>query len=359
MHDDDATRQAMSPLVIVGCVGAVGVVRLDTRGTIRGRLHPGCNDGVVKLSSDRLPHPSHVRRRAAALSTALLFVAGALSSVGLASMQTAEAATSGWYIATVPGTGTDDVLLGSTCANALQCWSVGITWRTSLALGSRLPTPLVEAWNGTTWTFVPTAIARRGGWGALRRHLRQRFRLLGGRRLWSIGEWESNRHSRRAMERHVVVHGAESDPQWTGCGGRRPLERQLRVDIQLHGGRLCDGRQAGNNLTDVTSSGMGRAGPSFPRHATGQAFDQLISVQCLSTADCWAVGNAGPAAQTSGFLPIFPGAVGDQGLIEHWDGSAWSIVPSTIEPLPSGGYLSGLECVGDTDCWASGATTDT
>ena len=40
---------------------------------------------------------------------------------------------------------------------------------------------------------------------------------------------------------------------------------------------------------------------------------------------------------------MFPGAVGDQGLIEHWDGSAWSIVPSTTEPLPSGGYLSGLE----------------
>ncbi len=60
----------------------------------------------------------------------------------------------------------------------------------------------------------------------------------------------------------------------------------------------------------------------------------------------------------SGFLPIFPGAVGDQGLIEHWDGSAWSIVPSTAEPLPSGGYLSGLQCVGGSDCWASGATTD-
>ena len=107
-----------------------------------------------------------------------------------------------------------------------------------------------------------------------------------------------------------------------------------------------------------SSSGTGPAGPLLPAAATGQAFDQLISVQCLSAANCWAVGNAGPVAQMSNFLPIFPGAVGDQGLIEHWDGSAWSIVPSVSEPAPNGGYLSGLECVGATDCWASGATTD-
>ncbi len=115
----------------------------------------------------------------------------------------------------------------------------------------------------------------------------------------------------------------------------------------------------GDNLTDVTEQWNGLSWSIVPAAQTGQAFDQLMSVQCLSAADCWAVGNAGPAAQMSGFLPIFPGAVGDQGLIEHWDGSAWSIVPSTVEPLPSGGYLSGLECVGDSDCWASGATTDT
>ena len=114
----------------------------------------------------------------------------------------------------------------------------------------------------------------------------------------------------------------------------------------------------GNNLTDVTEQWNGSSWTIVPAAATGQAFDQLTRVQCLSAANCWAVGNAGPASQMSGFLPIFPGAVGDQGLIEHWDGSTWSIVPSPTEPLPSGGYLSGLQCVGESDCWASGATTD-
>jgi hypothetical protein len=114
----------------------------------------------------------------------------------------------------------------------------------------------------------------------------------------------------------------------------------------------------GNNLTDVVEQWNGSSWSIIPAATTGQAFDQLISVQCLSAVNCWAVGNAGPVAQMSNFLPIFPGAIGDQGLIEHWDGSAWSIVPSASEPAPNGGYLSGLECVGATDCWASGATTD-
>ncbi len=75
-------------------------------------------------------------------------------------------------------------------------------------------------------------------------------------------------------------------------------------------------------------------------------------------ADCWAVGNAGPAQQNPNFLPIFPGASGDQGLIEHWDGASWSVTPSATESSPNGGYLYGLTCVTASDCWASGATTD-
>ena len=37
------------------------------------------------------------------------------------------AATSGWYVATTPGTGADDIALGSSCANAQQCVAVGIS----------------------------------------------------------------------------------------------------------------------------------------------------------------------------------------------------------------------------------------
>ena len=92
--------------------------------------------------------------------------------------------------------------------------------------------------------------------------------------------------------------------------------------------------------------------------ATNESYDQLDNVYCISGTDCWAVGNAGPVQQNPNFLPIFPGAVGDQGLIEHWDGNDWSVAPSPSEPPPGGGYLNGLTCVDARDCWASGSTTD-
>ena len=305
------------------------------------------------FSSARIPQ---VRRRFGVLLAAVLFVAGALGSACLASMQTADAATSGWYVATVPGTGADDVLLGSTCANVLQCWSVGISLGNLAGPGpsSGAPHGVLERHHMDTRASV---FARRGGRRTLQHHLRQRLRLLGRRRRGRIRDgnptgtlvehWDGTAWS-------VVPSPTPSGPGVAGA---------ILSSVSCTSASSCMAvgyatDSGGNNLTDVIEQWNGSSWTIIPAAATGQAFDQLISVQCPSATNCWAVGNAGPVAQMSNFLPIFPGAIGDQGLIEHWDGSTWSIVPSVSEPAPNGGYPSGIECVGAADCWASGATTD-
>ena len=311
----------------------------------------------MELSSYFSPRIRHIRRRAAALSTVVFIVAALLGSTGVVSMQTAEAATSGWYVAPVPGTGADDVLLGSTCANSLQCWAVGITLEN---LGGGNPSsvsPLVEAWNGTTWTLVPMPLPGGEGGGLFD------ATCVNGSDCWAVG---------------AVVATGSGNPtgtlieQWNGTSwsvvpsptpGGPGVVGAILSSVSCASASSCMAvgyatDVNGNNLTDVVEQWNGSSWTIVPGAATGQAFDQLLRVQCLSANNCWAVGNAGPVSQMSGFLPIFPGAVGDQGLIEHWDGSAWSIMPSVTEPVPNGGYLSGLECVGATDCWASGATTD-
>ena len=66
----------------------------------------------------------------------------------------------------------------------------------------------------------------------------------------------------------------------------------------------------------------------------------LFAVSCTSANDCWAVGYA---ANT-----IF------QTLVEHWDGSAWSVV-SSPNPLGSqNNFFNGVTCVSTNDCWAVG-----
>ena len=77
-------------------------------------------------------------------------------------------------------------------------------------------------------------------------------------------------------------------------------------------------------------------------------FESVLSgVTALAPNNVWAVGetNVGPI----------------QTLIEHWDGTSWSVVPS---PNSNGGssngnnVLSGIAAVSATDIWAAGYTTD-
>jgi hypothetical protein len=76
----------------------------------------------------------------------------------------------------------------------------------------------------------------------------------------------------------------------------------------------------------------------------------LSGVDDLSSADAWAVGQSSPA-----------GGVRERTLIEHWDGSSWSIVPS---PNPATGVpgdddvLTAVGGAGSNDLWAVGSATD-
>jgi len=64
-------------------------------------------------------------------------------------------------------------------------------------------------------------------------------------------------------------------------------------------------------------------------------------VTCASASDCWAVGDqssCGGCAQT---------------LIEQWDGTSWSIVPSPNTGVAD--LLYGVTCASASDCWAVGS----
>jgi hypothetical protein len=72
---------------------------------------------------------------------------------------------------------------------------------------------------------------------------------------------------------------------------------------------------------------------------TGTRLSQLTAISALSSTDIWAVGMRGHST-----------------LVEHWDGVAWSIVPS-----PDGAFassLSGVSARSASDIWAVGSTGD-
>jgi hypothetical protein len=75
-------------------------------------------------------------------------------------------------------------------------------------------------------------------------------------------------------------------------------------------------------------------------------FNSLIDVTALTNDNVWAVG----------FSMNTTKAVG-QPLIEHWNGSVWRIVPNPVA-LKSGN-LSAITAVGPNDIWAVGSTSAT
>jgi hypothetical protein len=258
------------------------------------------------------PRIRHIRRRAAAASGVVLVAAALLGGIGM--VPTAEASTSGWYVATVPGTGLDDVLLGSTCANALQCWAVGITLGNLGGSGPSSANPLVEAWNGTTWTLVPMPLPGGEGGGLFD------ATCVNGSDCWAVGAVVATGTGNPTGT--LVEHW--NGTSWSVVPSRTPsgpgVAGAILSSVSCASASSCMAvgyatDVNGNNLTDVVEQWNGSSWNMLPTAATGEAFDQLISVQCLSAANCWAVGNAGPVAQMSNFLPVFPGAVGDQGLI--------------------------------------------
>ena len=252
----------------------------------------------------------------------------------------------------------DDVLLSTSCADAVACIAVGVTLG-NLGGGNDAPTPIIDSWNGSEWSYGTGGALPAGYEGGLFGST-----CAGAQDCWAVGAElavAGNGNSTGALAENW------NGSTWTVTPVPLPSGASI-VGAFLQGiscttpsdcmavGYTTDSN--GGNLNDLIEQWNGSSWTILPGAATGQTYDQLLGVTCLNAANCWAVGNAGPAQQNPNFLPIYPGAVGDQGLIEHWDGSSWTIVPSTTEPAPGGGYLSGLECLSPSDCWTSGSVTD-
>jgi hypothetical protein len=77
---------------------------------------------------------------------------------------------------------------------------------------------------------------------------------------------------------------------------------------------------------------------SSPNKGTGSNY--LSAVSCVSASSCTAVGHYANAQRT------------ERTLIESWDGSTWSVVPSADNTGDN--YLAGVSCVSASSCTAVG-----
>jgi hypothetical protein len=88
----------------------------------------------------------------------------------------------------------------------------------------------------------------------------------------------------------------------------------------------------------------GSAWTIVPSPNGGTRYDALQAIVALGPADVWAVG----VTQTSG--PVIRNLT----LTQHWNGTAWSIVPSPNRPQETDAWLLGVAAISANDVWATG-----
>ena len=122
------------------------------------------------------------------------------------------------------------------------------------------------------------------------------------------------------------------------------MGRRLRWALALAAGLVL-------SFVVPIASSAGAAGGGWSivpsANSSPSQFNSLIQVSCVTASDCWAVGA------------IETGTYDATTLAEHWNGSSWSIVPT---PNPSSSTLNvfnGVDCVSRVDCWATGVGNGT
>ena len=298
-------------------------------------------------------------RAAVASATALLVAAF------LVTFAPGASAASGWRVVPSPNPG-PNVFLDSVAASG-----PGDVWAAGYSRGAHdVLSTLVEHWNGSTWSVVPS---KNGGPGSA---------AFGGVAAiapddaWSVGD----RNANKTLTEHWdgTAWSIVPSPNVGGIGGLSAVDAVSTDDVWAVGRATdaliehWDGRSWNvvrspkrrvplYGVSAISSSDVWAVGENLVEHwngstwqvATSAADSELFAVGMASASNGWAVGRYDSVQPDRTVLPLT--------RIEHWDGSAWSVVPSpnaTIPGKPIANILYGVAVASSTDVWAVGVDYD-
>jgi hypothetical protein len=288
----------------------------------------------------------HLRSFAAA--AVVVIVGGFLTSFVPAA---AEGADTGWAV--VKGGAQDSeanqLLLNTTCANAWDCWAVGAIIP---EVQNAKPLALAEHWNGTSWSDV-SGVQPPGQQASVLYDLN----CVTSSDCWAVGGQQT---LLQGNDPNVLVE------HWNGVGwsvASTPPVGGLLFSVSCIAASDCWAVGAtldpasGDTVESLAFHWDGSSWTSAVLPASGQSADQLSSISCIATTDCWAVGTASANPFDSDLLPnLLYKSQGAVPWMLHWDGSTWSGSTQADPQSPTGAALSGVTCVASADCWAVGST---
>jgi hypothetical protein len=205
-------------------------------------------------------------------------------------------------------------------------WAVGFGHSSSNQIGL----PLIQHWDGTRWSLSRSPNVGRG-FAVLRA-----IAAVATDDVWAVGS-----HDGRTLIEHwngtawsVVSspNGARADSELYGISASSPN------DVWAVGETTSN-----NNGDTLVLHWEGAGWTAVTAKEGAKPFTALDEVVALGPSDVWAVG--------ADYDPLL---VSFRTFTEHWDGAAWTVVPSP-NPSPEYDYLVGAAGFPGGDVWAVGA----
>ena len=199
---------------------------------------------------------------------------------------------------------------------------------------------VIEQWNGTKWSLFP---APKFG----KKDQANVFAMTSSSAndVWAIG---SLVHLGTGLVSPLFEHW--NGTAWTATTGESSNDFLFGASADA----TNDAWAVGFNVSDsITTSAMHWDGTNWKRVATpnvGEGTNKLNAVLALAPNDVWAVGFSTPVAP--------PKQAATLTLIEHFDGSSWTVVPSPkVGPnsVNQSNRLLGLTANSANDIWAFGS----
>lgn len=231
--------------------------------------------------------------------------------------------------------GSGNVLFDVAGSSATNLWAVGYYYSCSLFK------PLAMKWNGSQWTVYSTPIPGTSG-----NNILNAVAVTSTGDAWAVGYYEANNGAPTPL---ILRSRGTSWTQVTGAtvpGATSNVLNTVAVagpnDVWAAGTYYDPPTGLTETMVQHWNGSAWSIVPSpSPGNYLANVINQLVAV---SPSDIWAFGY------------FDDNVTGRVTLIEHWNGSAWSIVPSPNGSLSyfSANELNGAVALSANDIWAVG-----
>jgi hypothetical protein len=238
-------------------------------------------------------------------------------------------AAGGWVIQPTPSV-TDGVLGSVSCTSASSCVAVG---------SQSLTSPLAEAWNGTSWSLLPSPGLSGNLYGIS--CVAADSCLVVGRQYTATGSiaplsevWNGTGWTAQSVP--VPAGGEDAVLGAVSC--------LTASDCTAVGVYTDTATRTGATLAEYWDGSSWVIQPTPTPHAAG-AYMGVSSVSCAAAGHCTAVGENTRGRGTT----YYP-------LILRSDGTQWTLQNAKYPKALRGGWLNGVSCATVTTCIAVGMT---